>query len=138
MEHFCSSITHYTSVHKIFLIFHSNSSWFTNIEYRILVMWSPLINWNNLTTILIIFVAKIDANKKFFFLTLDFDDFFSPFSNQKLKNKKMKFEIKINFTFKFQKLKGPNSYNLENMRITNCFHLSISSSPDKLAYNIVQ
>jgi len=63
---------------------------------------------------------------------------FSPLSNQELKNKKIKFEIKINFTFKFQKLKGPNSYNLKNMGITNCFHLSISSSPNKSAYNLVQ
>ena len=73
MEHFV--LVYYTLVHKIFLIFYSNSSWFTNIEYRIPLLRTPLIKWNNLIPILIIFVAEIDANKKFLSPTLDFDDF---------------------------------------------------------------
>jgi len=79
-------------------------------------MWTLFIKRNNLTPISIVFVTKIDANINILSLTLDFGDFLSSLSNQGLKIRKMKFEAKIDFAFKFWKLKGPNIYNLESMR----------------------
>jgi hypothetical protein len=61
------------------------------------------------------FAAIIGANKKFLFLITDFDDFLSHISINSQSIRKIKFEIKIDFSFKFKKLKGHNIYNLKIM-----------------------